>query len=233
MAKFYGIGVGPGDSKLVTVQAVETLKNIDILVTPQAKKGGESVAHGIIAEYLPSSVEVKERHFPMNFNEEELVEAWDKIAEEVIADVQSGKNVGFVTLGDPMVYSTYIYILKRVLGKIDVKTIPGVTSFLNIASDLNFPLVEGEEPLIVVPCTMEEEKINEILKTHSCIVLMKVYKNFQNIVKMIKDNNLQDNAILVSNSSKESEQVYRNLEGLTQDQISYFSTILINKGWDM
>lgn len=233
MAKFYGIGVGPGDSKLVTVQAVETLKNIDVLVTPQAKKGGKSVAHGIVAEYLPESLEVKERHFPMNFNEEELVEAWDAIAQEVIEDVQAGKNVGFVTLGDPMVYSTYIYILKRVIGKIDVKTIPGVTSFLNIASDLNFPLVEGEEPLIVVPCTMEEEKINDILKNNSCIVLMKVYKNFQNIVKMIKDNNLQDNAILVSNSSKDSEQVYRNLEGLTQEQISYFSTILINKGWDM
>ena len=44
MAKFYGIGTGPGDSSLLTIKAVETLQNLDTLYTPEAKKGGESLA---------------------------------------------------------------------------------------------------------------------------------------------------------------------------------------------
>ena len=48
MAKFYGIGTGPGDSSLLTVKAVDTLRNIDILYTPEAKKGGDSLALSIV-----------------------------------------------------------------------------------------------------------------------------------------------------------------------------------------
>lgn len=232
MSKFYGIGVGPGDSSLLTLKAVETLKNIDILVTPNGKKGGESIAFNIVKEYLNPSIEIKERHFPMISNEEELNKAWDDIAEEIEVDVKGGKKVGFITLGDPMVYSTYIYLLKRLIDSVEVETIPGIASFLNIASSQNYPLVEGENPLIIVPCTMEEERLDEILKNNSSLVLMKVYKNFKKVIDKIKKNNLEKYAVLVSNSSQDGEKVYKNITEISEDEISYFSTILINKGWD-
>lgn len=232
MSKFYGIGVGPGDSSLLTLKAVETLKSIDILVTPNGKKGGESIAFNIVKEHLNPSIEIKERHFPMTSNEEELNKAWDSIAEEIEIDVKNGKKVGFITLGDPMVYSTYIYLLKRLINNIEVETIPGIASFLNIASSQNYPLVEGENPLIIVPCTMEEEKLDEILKNNTSLVLMKVYKNFKKVIDKIKKNNLEKYAVLVSNSSQDGEKVYKNITEISEDEISYFSTILINKGWD-
>lgn len=233
MSKFYGIGVGPGDSSLLTIKAVEILKNIDILVTPNGKKGGESIAFNIVKEYLNPNVEIKERHFPMTSNEEELNKAWDEIAEEVRVDVENGKNVAFITLGDPMVYSTYIYLLKRLINKIDVETIPGITSFLNIASSQNYPLVEGDSPLTIVPCTMDEDKLDKILSSETSLVLMKVYKNFKKVIELIKKNNLEKYAVLVSNSSQNREKVYKDITEITEDEISYFSTILINKGWDM
>ena len=46
----------------------------------------------------------------MNFNDAEKILAWNQIADEIVEDVRAGKNVGFVTLGDPMIYSTYVYI---------------------------------------------------------------------------------------------------------------------------
>ncbi len=232
MSKFYGIGVGPGDSSLLTLKAVETLKNIDILVTPNGKKGGESIAFHIVKEHLNPKVEIKERHFPMISNEEKLNAAWDEIAKEIEEDIQKGKKVGFITLGDPMVYSTYIYLLKRLINKVEVETIPGIASFLNIASSQNYPLVEGENPLVIVPCTMEEERLDEILKSNTSLVLMKVYKNFKKVIQAIKKNNLEKYAIMVSNSSQGKEKVYKNVEEITEEEISYFSTILINKGWD-
>lgn len=230
MAKFYGIGTGPGDSSLLTIKAVNTLKDLDILYTPESQKEGKSLALSIVESYLNDKIEIKQKHFPMSFNSMEKIDAWDNIAKEIQQDVKDGKNVGFITLGDPMIYSTYVYIMERLINKIEVETIPGISSFSNIASNQNFPLVMDKEPLIIIPCTTDEEKIDYALKNYSSIVLMKVYKNFEQIIDKIEKNNLMDHAILVSNSSLGSEKVYKNLKDIDlSKKISYFSTILINK----
>jgi precorrin-2/cobalt-factor-2 C20-methyltransferase len=230
MTKFYGIGTGPGDSSLLTIKAVDTLKNLDILYTPEAQKEGKSLALSIVEPYLNDKIEIKQKHFPMSFNSVEKTEAWDDIAKEIQEDIENGKNVGFITLGDPMIYSTYVYIMERLIGKIDVETIPGISSFSNIASNQNFPLVMDKEPLIIIPCTTDEEKIDYALENYNSIVLMKIYKNFEKIIAKIEKNNLMDHAILVSNSSLGSEKVYKNLRDIDlSKKVSYFSTILINK----
>lgn len=230
MAKFYGIGTGPGDSSLLTLKAVEILHKIDILYTPKSNKEEGSLAHNIVAPHLKADLEIKARHFPMTFNEEEKMKAWEAIASEIVEDVKAGKEVGFVTLGDPMIYSTYVYIMERLLGQIEVETIPGISSFSNIASHQNFPLVMDREPLIVLPCTAEEEKIDYALAHYNSIVLMKVYRNFDQILEKIDAAGLTNHAILVSNSSLENEEVFNNLHEVgLKEKISYFSTILINK----
>lgn len=230
MAKFYGIGTGPGDSELVTVKAVNTIKRLDILYTPEPKKGGDSLALSIVKEYVPENVEIKQRHFPMSNDSVEKMAVWDKVAAEIKTDVQDGKEVGFITLGDPMVYSTYVYVMERLIDEIEVETIPGISSFSNIASNQNFPLVMDTDPLMVIPCTMEDEKIDSALQTYDCFVLMKVYKNFKEIVQKLEKYDLIDSAILVSNSSQDTEVVYKDLRDVhLQEKISYFSTILVNK----
>ena len=108
MAKFYGIGTGPGDSSLLTVKAVDTLKNIDVLYTPEAKKGGDSLALSIVKKYLPEDLEIKSRHFPMSNDSFEKIQVWNDVSSEIVSDVKDGKDVGFITLGDPMIYSTYV-----------------------------------------------------------------------------------------------------------------------------
>ena len=211
MAKFYGIGTGPGDSALVTVKAVDTLRNLDILYTPESKKGGDSLALSIVKKYLPENLEIKPRHFPMNFNGTEKVQVWNRVSNEIVEDVKNGKDVGFVTLGDPMIYSTYVYVMERLMEDIEVETIPGISSFSNIASNQNFPLVMDTDPLMVIPCTMEEEKIDEALEKYDCFVLMKVYKKINMILEKLEKHNLIDHAILVSNSSQEKEEVFTNI----------------------
>jgi len=77
---------------------------------------------------------------------------------------------------------------------------------------------------------MEEEKIDAALQTYDCLVLMKVYKNFKEIVQKLEKYDLIDSAILVSNSSQNREVVYKDLRDVhLQEKISYFSTILVNK----
>lgn len=230
MAKFYGIGTGPGDSSLVTIKAVNTLKKIDILYTPEAKKGGDSLALSIVKEYVPDNVEIKPRHFPMSNHGADKIEAWEEVSKEIVNDVKNGKDVGFITLGDPMIYSTYVYVMERIMDQVEVETIPGISSFSHIASSQNFPLVMDTDPLVVIPCTMEEQKIDEALEKYDCIVLMKIYKRINLILDKLKKHNLIDYAILVNNSSQEREEVFTNLrEEKIDEKISYFSTILVNK----
>lgn len=231
MATFYGIGVGVGDPKAVTVGAVDTLKNLDILYVPKAKKESGSVAHTIVKEYLREDILIKDRHFPMNYDTKELNAAWTSIASEIETDVREGKDVGFVTIGDPMVYSTYIYLLKLLRDKIDVKTLPGIASFLDIASGENFPLVEGEDPLVIVPATIGSRRLRRYIREENSLVIMKVYKNFHEVISIIREENLENHSVIVSNASKENKTVYRQFDEIREEDISYFTTILINKGW--
>ena len=122
--------------------------------------------------------------------------------------------------------------MERLSEDVEVVTIPGISSFSNIASSNNFPLVMDTDALVVTPCTIEEEKLDFILQNYNCIVLMKVYKNFKEVISKLEEFGLIDNAILVSNSSQDREVVYKDLrEAGLEDKISYFSTILVNKSY--
>lgn len=227
---FYGIGVGPGDSDLVTIKAVKIIQSLDILYVPQSKAGGESIAKTIINKYLNDNIIIKERYFPMNYNQKEKEDAWDKIALEIIDDAKSGKIIGFVTLGDPMVYSTYVYLYERVKDILRVKTIPGITSFINIASSNNFPLAMDKESLGIISCTDDYERISDVIDRFDSIVLMKVYKNFKEIIDIICKKGLSNKMIVVSNSSMENEKIYRDIDEIRQlEFVPYFTTIIINK----
>ena len=231
--KFYGIGVGPGDSELLTVKAVNTLQKLDVLYVPQAKDGKKSTAHKIASPYIVPGIEIKERHFPMNYNIEEKSEAWDKISEEIENDVKSGKTTGFVTLGDPMVYSTYVYLLERLQGKIEIETVPGINSFINISSSNNFPLAMDSESLSVISCTDDYGYIEETVENFDSVVLMKVYKNFKKIIEILERNGLEGKFVMVSNSSMEDEERYTSIEEIKKlEKVPYFTTILINKKWN-
>jgi len=231
---FYGIRVGVGNSNTVTKKAIDTLKILDILYVPTAKKTESySIAHKIVKDYLDKNIIIKDRHFPMSYDTEELKSSWVNIASEIESDVKKGKKVGFVTIGDPMVYSTYIYLLRLLKDKIKITTIPGITSFLDIAANNNFPLVEGDDPLLIVPATIEIGRLKNYIKNENSIVLMKVYKNYDDIINVLLDENLENCSIAVSNSSKDEEVVYKNIRDMKKEDVSYFTTILINKRWEI
>lgn len=230
MAKFYGIGTGPGDSDLLTIKGKKTLELIDCLYTPEPKKKGKSLALSIVSPYLPEALEIKQRHFPMVNDLSEKENAWDEIAEEILKDVTSGKNVGFVTLGDPMVYSTYSYLLDRLSDHIETETIPGISSFCSISNDLQIPLVMDDETYSVVPATASEDVIQTALQTFSTIIIMKVSVELPKIKRLLEENGLLDFTVLISNASMENQITQIGLKDLNEtEKISYFSTMIVYK----
>ena len=154
----------------------------------------------------------------------------DAISREIIDDVRNGKEVGFVSLGDPMLYSTYVYLLDRLVDKVDIETIPGLSSFSNIAATNNFPLAMDTEPMVIYPCTGSMKEISRAVDSFDSIVLMKVYKKCKQIIEMLEAKGLADKSIMVSNSAMDGEEVYRDIsQAKDLDTYSYFTTIIVNK----
>ena len=102
--KFYGIGVGPGDPELITLKAIKVLKNIDIVISPESKKGKGSIAFNIAKEYLREDVKILNLTFPMTYDNDVLEKYWKENADVINEKLKEGNNIVFLTLGDPMVY---------------------------------------------------------------------------------------------------------------------------------
>ena len=225
--KFYGVGVGVGDEEELTLKAVRILKEADILVLPEAKKSEGSTAFEIIKDYLREDTEKLFLEFPMLENAKEKEKIRKKNAEVIREELEKGKNVVFLTIGDPMVFSTYTYILEHLEETDIVETVPGVTSFGSMASRLNIPLVIGDEDLKIVSLNKNTDIYKEI-ENNTNIVFMKLSRNFERLKKALEDTGNLENSILISNCGKENEEIITDVA--SAEKVHYFSTLILKKG---
>ncbi|MDQ0203849.1 precorrin-2 C(20)-methyltransferase [Pectinatus haikarae] len=226
---FYGIGVGPGDPELLTMKAIKTLEKVDVIIAPKTEKKDGSVALSIASPYLKPAVEIVYQVFPMVTHFEQSPQSWQKNKEEILNLLNQGKNVAFLTLGDPMFYSTYIYVHRLLKNEaVPIKTIPGVPAFCAIAGRLEYPLVEGNDIISVIPATADAEKIKKVLAVSDNVVVMKVYKNFDEIVTELKKKKLADNAVMVSRCGLPDEECIYDIAQVKQVP-NYLSTILARR----
>ena len=227
---FYGIGVGPGDPELLTVKAINALKKIDVLIAPKTEKKSDSVALSIAQPYLKPSVEIIYQTFPMIKDFAEETEIFEANKEEILKILRGGRNVGFATLGDPMFYSTYIYIFKLLKPcGVNIVTIPGVPAFLAIAAQIGRPIAYGNDILTIIPATADLEAINRALDCADAAVLMKVYKNVISVVSTLSAKSTLDEAILVSRCGLDDEKIITDLDKHKHDALNYLSTIITRK----
>ncbi|SFD02040.1 cobalt-factor II C(20)-methyltransferase [Clostridium uliginosum] len=220
MAVLYGVGVGPGDKELITVKGVKIIQKCDVIVAPTATEGGESIAFETSKEYVREDAEVAIMHFPMGGKDrlKKSKEAYEFI-EKRLAE---GKNVAFLTIGDPYVYSTYIHMLSHVKEHgFEVNTIPGITSFCAAASLVDRTLVIGDEKLVVMPAT----KVNEITD-EKFIVVMKMYKREEEVLDVLEEKGFS--YTYVSRVGREGETVLTDREEILKLR-DYMSLIIASR----
>ncbi len=227
---FYGIGVGPGDPELLTMKAIHAIEKVDVLIAPKTEKKEGSVALEIAKPYLKEDVEIVYQVFPMVKGFADSTEAWEANKTEILGLLRAGKNVAFLTLGDPMFYSTYIYVYRLLENEdVTIETIPGVPAFAAIGSKLGIPIVEGNEILSIIPATADLERIQEAVKTSDNVVLMKVYRNFSEIADLLEENGMADQAVMVSRCGLPDERRIDNIGKHKNESVNYLSTILTRK----
>ncbi|MBI4667164.1 MAG: precorrin-2 C(20)-methyltransferase [Nitrospinae bacterium] len=231
----YGIGVGPGDPELVTVKGARLLGECKKLFVPKARIKAESVALAIIERYVNPQAVIEELVFPMVMDKNELERQWAESASKIASWLATGQDACFVTLGDSLLYSTYIYLvraLKKAAPEARVSTVPGVTAFSAAAALTDFPVGEAKEPVTIIPAADDLGSVRQAVRGEGTVILMKVGKRLHGILDALEEAEVIDSAVFTAYAGLEGERVETNLRNLKNEdpQIGYLSTILVHCG---
>lgn len=236
---FYVIGVGPGDPELLTLKALRLLTNCQTLVVPKGHEDGNSTALAIIEKVVPlAGKEIIEIHFPMKkvrmaeAPDPEVDAAWHRAADLVISRIRAGHDVAFPTLGDPAIYSTGFYTCQTLLDlapESRTVIVPGVSAIGACAASAGVPLCQGDDMMAVVPATFDNERLTEVFNAFQTVVLMKVHRVIDRIVRLLTEQNLLDHAVLVERTAQDTERIIHDLTTVRPDELHYFSTIIVRR----
>ncbi len=233
MAKIYAVGVGPGDPELLTGKAERILRSVPVICAPTAGPVDSSYALSIIEPLLDRNrQEVIIQVFPMRKNQSGLDEYWETAAAEVVERVRRGNDVAFITIGDPFIYSTFLYIYRIFREKypeIPVEIIPGVSSINAAAIAAGIPLGQASERIAIIPAAFEEKELRNILSNFDTVVLMKVSRVFDGVYALLKELGLERQAAFISRVGTADQEVVFDLERLLSRKLDYMSLLIVKK----
>jgi precorrin-2/cobalt-factor-2 C20-methyltransferase len=228
--KLYGVGIGPGDPELITIKAKRILTEVDVIAVPKTAVEKESMAQTIAESAFEKGKELLELIFPMSFDEKVLEKSWKEAIGQIREKLDMDRSVAFITLGDPTVYSTYMYIHKKLHREgYATEIIPGITSFCASAARAGVSLGENRETIAVIPSAYECEHLEEVLQRFDNIVLMKASKSLPKLKELLKEQGLLEKSVLVSRCGLEDEKIDYGLSLTDAEKISYFTTVIVKK----
>jgi len=195
--KLYCVGCGPGDPELLTVKAVNLIKSAEVIFAPTAREGKPSIALSVVERYIDKSAKTTSLVFPMVKDKESLKDYWKRNAGEIADAVRAGKMVVYLTVGDPALYSTWIYI-QRELGHshpdVEVEIVPGVTSLFAIANKARISLAEADETVAIVPACYDLERVKKAASACDTVILLKDGRYFDSVIDILGQAGFPDDA---------------------------------------
>ncbi len=228
----YGIGTGPGDPDLITIKAVNILKKVDVIFAASSIKNKHSLALDIVLPHISEGSDTRSLPFQMSNNEAEREILWEQNAKLIISELKSGKSVAFLTLGDPLTYSTFGYLMKIIKQRepeIKIISVPGITSYQAAAARLNMPLVEGEESLLITSGARGGNELRKHGASIESVVLLKAYKNISDINSALEDSGLLKNSIGISKCGRKNERIIEDVKTFEKSKPDYWTLVIAKK----
>ena len=218
----YGVGVGPGDPEYMTLKACRLIRENEIIAVP-GRTPQESVAYKIALGAVPELAEktLGPVYMPMVRDRAKMDEAHKEAAKLFESYLDQGKNVVFLTLGDPTVYCTFSYIQHYLEADgYPIELVSGITSFCAAAAALGVPLVEWDEPLHIQPAV---HKLEAELELPGNYVLMKSASKMAAVKDILRRSGRQ--VRMVENCCMEGERRFYSVDEIPDDA-GYFSLII-------
>ena len=239
MPELIGIGVGPGDPELLTVKAVNAIQNADVIMCPASKEDRPSIALSVVNSLIDKSKnqEIVKLIFPMTKDKDVLAETWKKNAKIMAEKTLSGKNVVYLTVGDPFLYSTWIYMHRDISEnhpEIKISVIPGIVSMFTFASKVGVSIAEGAEKVSIIPSCYDLSSVKEIAKNSESMIFLKDGRYFDQVIQVLKEAGFPDNSIFAigQDLGTEHEIIRKMTLGEVNDDTlttKYFSILVVKR----
>ncbi|MFL6371342.1 MAG: precorrin-2 C(20)-methyltransferase [Nitrososphaeraceae archaeon] len=235
------VGCGPGDPELLTIKAIRLIKNAEVVFAPTSKEGKPSIALSIVQKYVNSSTKTINLIFPMLKDKEALKDYWKGNTEKIANEVRAGKKVIYVTVGDPSIYSTWIYIyreLRRNHKDIEIDIIPGITSIFAFAAEAKIALVEGDETLAIVPACYDMDRVRRTSNVCDTVIFLKDGRHFDDVIDMLSDAGfVEDSMVAIAQDVAVKGEIMKmsrlgDLRGRRGSTDKYFSIMVAKKKSD-
>jgi len=239
MTSLIGIGVGPGDPELLTVKAVKAIQNADIIMCPASNEDRPSIAFSVVSSIIDKSKnqEIVKLIFPMTKDKDVLEQTWKRNAKIMAETVLSGKNVVYLTVGDPFLYSTWIYMhkdLKENYPDMNISVIPGIVSIFTFAAKVGVSVAEGAEKVAIIPSCYDLSSVKEIAKHAESMIFLKDGRYFDQVIKVLKESGFPDDSIFAigQDLGTENEIIRKMTLGEVNDgtlTTKYFSILVVKR----
>jgi precorrin-2/cobalt-factor-2 C20-methyltransferase len=229
----YGIGVGPGDPELITIKAFRLMKECPVIAYPKKRMNGKSYALEIVELYTdPTEKEMLGLVFPMTKDPAVLEQGWNKTVDLCWERLKEGRDIAFVTEGDPNLYSTFIHmarLMQEQHPEVPIRTVPGISSVLGAAARLGIPLADGDEQVAIVPATGDRAAMKKAIEEHDAIVFLKVAKVLDMMIDILEELHLVDKASVVTKVTSPEELIWRNVRELKGQELEYLTLMAVRK----
>jgi precorrin-2/cobalt-factor-2 C20-methyltransferase len=231
--KLYGVGVGPGDSELLTLKALRVLAAVPVIFVPQKEAESESLARAIITRQIPGAEgKITGLVFPMVRDETRLAPFWERAAETIWQRLESGQDCALVNVGDPLLYGTFIHILKIIQKKhpqAEVEVVPGVSSVNAASAAALFPLASRDQRIAIVSAERDAGFIRETLEKFDTVVFMKPGSILDQIIDIVEEMGLTGQCVYVQKCSTPEQEIVTDIRRLRGKKPDYFSMVIVRR----
>jgi precorrin-2/cobalt-factor-2 C20-methyltransferase len=235
--KLIGVGVGPGDPELLTLKAMRTLGEADV-IAHFAKAGNPSHSRAIAADHLRAGVAELPLYYPVTTElpacsdgyRDAIAEFYDGAAEKIAALLDAGKTVAVICEGDPLFYGSYMHLHARLSPRFPTAIVAGITGMSGCWSAAGLPIAQGDDVFTVLPATLPEAELARRLAEADAAVVMKVGRHLAKLRRALKTSGRLPHAIYVERGTTAEEKMIP-LAAKLDDEAPYFAVVLV-PGWE-
>lgn len=235
----YCVGCGPGDPDLLTLKAINIIKNAEVIYTPTARENKPSVALSIVEKFLAEKTEIRQLVFPMVKDYEKLREYWKTNAKEIADAVRNGKKAVYLTVGDPSLYSTWIYIHREMCKNyrdIEIEIVPGITSIFSFSAEIKTPIGEGEEIIGIIPACYNLDRLKIAAECCDTLVFLKDGRYFNNVIDILMESSFPEDSdvfiaqdVSTDNETLQKRKLVDVAKNKNENNDKYFSIMIAKK----
>ncbi len=228
--KLYGVGIGPGDPRYLTLRAADVLRSVDVIFTVISQNASSSVSRSVVESLEPRG-EIHLQIFSMSRDKAVRAAQVQANADAIITELKAGRDCAFATLGDAMTYSTFGYVLEIIresIPGVELEIVPGITSFATLTAKAGTVLVENGEQLRVIPSFKSEMAETLDFPKGSTTILLKTYRSRKALVERLRrEKNVE--ILYGEHLAMEGQTLLTDLDAVADRPEEYLSLIMVKK----